>query len=248
MSLHKSARWIIVAGFSLSVGLTGCIPYTVGATAAPVAKGKSATTMSAWVLPSVGDTSYSSGPVRGTSALMIDAETRWGLSEKSDVGVRITSLGFVVNTKQLLTGPSSIYDISVMPGFGIVNWGQHAYFEGTLLASKRVKVQPPRLENGWTNQVLPYFGLRVMQVAPIAEGAVHDQPTAGGFLGVRFGSPEFGISPEIGVFYDPSALGVRKNEIIAVPAVSIHGSQLIRAIGDIIGMAGPALGVPGRRR
>lgn len=244
MSLHTSARVIVAAVVTLSAALTGCIPYTVGATAAPVAKGKTTTTMSAWVLPSIGDTTLG----KGVSSLMVDGETRWGLSDRADLGVRATALGFVVNTKQLLSGPSSIYDISVMPGFGIVNWGQHAYFEGTLMASKRVKVQPAKLENGWTNQVLPYFGLRVMQVAPIAEDALHDQPTAGGFLGVRFGSADFGISPEIGVFYDHSAMGVRKNNLVAVPAVSVHGKQLIRAIGDVIGMAGPMLGNPGRRR
>lgn len=242
MSLHKSARSILVAMLSLSAGLTGCIPYTVGSTAAPVPKGKTTTTLSTWVLPSIGDTSLNRGPARGGAALMMDGEKRFGLSERSDIGFRGTSLGFVVNTKQLLSGPSSIYDISVMPGFGIVNFGQHAYFETTLMASKRVKLQPPKLENGWTNQVIPYFGLRVMQVTPIAEGAVHDRPTAGGFAGVRFGSADFGISPEIGVFYDHSALGVRKNEVIAVPAISVHGNQLIRVIGDVIGMAGPMLG------
>jgi hypothetical protein len=247
MSLQRFG-FLITAVLSLSAILTGCIPYTVGSTAAPVPKGKTTTTLSTWVMPSIGDTAFNAGgPARGSAALMMDGEKRYGLSERADIGFRGSWLGFVVNTKQLLSGPSSIYDVSVMPGFGIVNFGQHAYFEGTLMASKRVKVQPPKLENGWTNQILPYFGLRVMQVTPIAEGAVHDRPTAGGFLGVRFGSTDFGISPEIGVFYDHSALGVRKNEIIAVPAISVHGNQLIKAIGDVIGMAGPMLGGGPRR-
>jgi hypothetical protein len=234
-SLHKAARCIVIAGLSLSAALTGCIPYTVGATAAPVPKGQNTTTMSTWVLPSTMDTTFG----QPSSQLMIDMESRWGLDEKSDIGARIVGLGFVVNYKRLLSGPSSIYDVSLMPGFGIVNFGNHAYFEGTLMASKRVKIQPKRSENGWTNQVLPYFGLRVMQVAPIDENAVHDRPTAGAFLGVRFGSADFGVSPEIGVFYDHSALGLRRNDVIVIPSISVHGEELIRTIRDLIRGAGP---------
>ena len=40
-----------------------------------------------------------------------------------------------------------------------------------------------------------------MQVAPLGYRAVHDTPTAGGFLGLRIGSPDFGVSPEVGVYY-----------------------------------------------
>jgi hypothetical protein len=86
--------------------------------------------------------------------------------------------------------------------------------------------------------VLPYYGLRVMQVVPISENGVRDRPTAGGFLGVRFGSADFGISPEVGVFYDHSALGVRKSDVVIVPAISVHGDQMIRAIGDLMRGAG----------
>ncbi len=238
-SLRRSARLLVVGGLVLTVGLTGCIPYTVGATAAPVPKGEKTTTMSTWVLPSVGDTSEFGSPTSGTTQLMVDMESRWGLTDKSDIGVRIIGLGFVVNHKRLLSGPSSIYDVSVMPAIGLVNWGNHAYVETTLMASKRVKVEPVKSANGWSNQVLPYYGLRVMQVVPIAENAVHDRPTAGGFVGVRFGSGDFGVSPEIGVFYDHSALGVRKRDVIFVPAISVHGDQLIRAIGDLVRGAGP---------
>ena len=240
MSIYsRIARLAAVAGLALSAGVSGCIPYTVGATAAPVPKGEKTTTMSTWVLPSVGDTSEFGSSTAGTTQLMVDMESRWGLTDKSDIGVRITGLGFVVNHKRLLSGPSSIFDVSVMPAFGLVNWGNHAYFETTLMASKRVKVEPLKSANGWTNQVLPYYGLRVMQVVPIAENAVHDRPTAGGFVGIRFGSADFGVSPEVGVFYDHSALGVRKSDVIFVPAISVHGDQLIRTIGDLIRGAGP---------
>lgn len=234
-SIQNLIRWIAAAGLTLSGALTGCIPYTVGATAAPVPKGEKTTTMSTWVLPSTMDTTFG----QPSSQLMVDTEARWGLDDKSDIGARIVGLGFVVNYKRLLSGPSSIYDIAVMPGFGIVNYGNHAYVETTLMASKRVRSEPTKSASGWTNQVLPYFGVRVMQVAPIDENAVHDRPTAGGFLGVRFGSADFGVSPEIGVFYDHSALGLRRNDVIVVPSISVHGEELIRTIGDLIRGAGP---------
>ena len=234
-SLHRITRYAALCALLSSVELTACIPYTVGTTAAPVPKGEKTTMMSTFVLPSIADTTLG----KPSSQLMVDMESRWGLDDRSDIGARITGLGFVVNYKRLLSGPSSIYDVAVMPGVGIVNYGNHAYVEGTLMASKRVKVEPKKSESGWTNQVLPYFGLRVMQVAPIDENAVHDKPTAGGFAGIRFGSRDFGVSPEVGVFYDPSALGLRRNDVIVIPSISVHGDEMIRAIRDLIGGAGP---------
>jgi|SRR5687767_8313301 len=231
----QSVRAVQVAVLVAWFGLTACVPYTVASTARPVPRGERTTTMSTWVMPTMGDTSMG----ERSSALMIDYETRWGVDEKSDAGVRAVGGGLVVNYKRLLSGPSSIYDIAVMPGMGFVNWGNHAYFESTLLASKRPTSPPKKQEGQFTGDVLPYFGLRVMQVAPMNSGAVHDRPTAGGFLGVRFGTETFGVSPEIGVFYDHSALGMRKNDFVVVPAISVHGSEMIRILRDIM-RAGPA--------
>lgn len=233
MSLHGSVCRNVVAGVVLSVGLTGCIPYTVGSTARPLPRGDRASTMSTWVLPAMGDTTFGTSQ----SFLMIDYETRWGIDDKSDAGLRATGGGIVLNYKRLLSAPSSIFDVAVMPGFGFVNWGDHGYFETTLIASKR-PVSPVSASQQ-TRNVLPYFGLRVMQVAPLNSDAVHDRPTAGGFLGVRFGTENFGVSPEVGVFYDHSALGVRKNDFVIVPAISVHGDELMRRVRDAIRGAGP---------
>ena len=228
-------RQYLAAVLLVAVALTGCIPYTVGSTARPVPKGERTSTMSTWVLPSVGDTTFGSS----SSHLMIDYEMRWGIDGVSDAGFRATGGGVILNYKRLLSGPSSIYDVAVMPGAGFVNLGNHAYFETTLMASKRPRPAASPSDKKTPN-VLPYFGLRVMQVAPMNSDAVHDRPTAGGFLGVRFGSTDFGVSPEIGVFYDHSALGVRKNDLVVVPAISVHGPELMRMIRDIMRGAGPA--------
>jgi len=216
--------------------ITACIPYTVGTTAQPLPAGAHSTTMSTFVMPSFGHLDST----HAASNLAVDFERRWGLDKRSDVGLRATSAsGLVVNYKRLISSDHAVYDIAVMPGAGFVNLGQHAYFELTLVASKS---EPPQPTTGRDTTVrrtfIPYGGFRVMQVAPIAEGAVHDKPTAGGFIGARIGSRDFGISPEVGVFYDHSALGVRRGDLVIVPAVSVHGDRLIAMIREMLGGRG----------
>lgn len=208
--------------------LTGCIPYTVASTAKPVAPGQRTTTMSAYAMPSIAN--FDSG--RTVAGLGVDYETRWGLDPRSDMGVRVVSFsGVVANYKRLLTDTASRTRVAIMSGAGIVNLGDHAHFETSLLISGD---EGPAGSNRPTSNIVPYGGLRIMQVAPIAEGALHDQPTIGGFIGVRLGSVNFGVSPEVGVFYDHSALDVRRNEVVVVPAISFHGDRLIEVVSDLL--------------
>jgi hypothetical protein len=235
------------AAVALLASATACIPYTVGTTAQPLPRGHSSSTLSVFAMPSVGilDSSRGGGRTRGQSFPASDYEYRWGVDARSDIGLRTTSgSGLVINYKRLLsdTGTGSRVNLAVMPGAGFVNLGDHLHFELTLLASAHeprgarkgaggIDTTPPPV-------FVPYGGLRVMQVVPIAEGAVSDKPTAGGFFGVRIGSTDFGISPEIGVFYDHSALGVRRSDLVVVPAVSVHGNRLLDFLGGIFGRGG----------
>jgi hypothetical protein len=218
-----------------AVGVSGCIPYAVGTTATPVAPGARATTLSAMAMPSI-ITFDSAG---GRSWMSLDSETRIPIDNRSDAGFRVVGgSGVVVNYKRLLTDTATRTRVAVMPGFGFVNFASHAHFEATLLVSGyESREQATRLERG--SRFVPYGGLRVMQVAPLSPDAVHDTPTAGGFLGVKIGSAAFGISPEVGVFYDRSALRVRKGNIVVVPSVNFHGDELIRIL---------RLGLGGTRR
>jgi hypothetical protein len=101
--------------------------------------------------------------------------------------------------------------VATVIGGGIVNWGNHAYVEAGLIASGR------------EDDVVPYGGLRAMHVVPISSGAVSDTPTAGVFGGVRFRvGTNFSLSPEVGIYYDESALGLRERDIIVVPSVTFH--------------------------
>src|SRR5436190_21042352 len=237
---ESNMRYRYTAAIALLAWVTACIPYTVGSTARPVRVGDHSTTMSTFVMPSFGRLDST----RSLSNIAVDFERRWGVDSRSDVGVRITSgSGMVVNYKRLLTRPDVRAYIAIMSGAGFINMGQHAHFELTLLASRHdgSRASGSARDSVMRPMFVPYGGLRVMQVAPLAEGAVKDQPTIGGFLGLRFGSTDFGLSPEIGVFYDHSALDVRKRNVVVVPAISAHGDRMVQLIRELLGMGGGIL-------
>jgi hypothetical protein len=203
------ARAVVVGSILFSAG---CIPLTVGSTAKPVPVGTTVHSTSMYFVPnSLDDTiDHRSLPRYG-----IDYEVRFGWDDHSDIGVRVPSgSGIVANYKRRLNGVSQAPGAvtSIMVGGGIVNWGEHAHLEATLITSAA--------EN---DRFTPYGGLRAMQVIPIDRGAVHDSPTLGGFLGARIGSLTAGISPEIGIFYDHSALHLHKGNVLFVPAITVHG-------------------------
>lgn len=220
-------RRALLAALGL-VFATGCVPYTVGTTARPVRTGDNTKSLVNFVMPSIG--SVDSG--RAMSGLASDWETRFGIDGKSDVGVRAPSWsGIVVNYKRLLSDDDSRALVAVMPGAGVVNLGQHGHFEMTLLVSRWEPSSNAPLPPGReAPKLVPYGGVRVMQVVPLAQGAVHDRPTAGVFFGARIGSLDLGVSPEIGVFHDHSALKLRKSSVVIVPAITLHGDRLISAI------------------
>ena len=213
-------------GAATFASATACVPYTVATTATPLPRGKDASTMVTYAMPKIGRID-SSRHLRETpvSYLAADFEWRMGLDEKSDVGVRVPSMsGLVVNYKRVLGDSSSRFRSAIMPGAGLVNLGQHAHFELTWLVSGREEIGARKAV------FVPYGGLRVMQVAPVVEGAVSDRPTIGGFIGSRIGSLDLGVSPEIGVFYDHSALDLRDRDIVIVPAIAVHGDRLINIV------------------
>lgn len=219
-SIEKSAFILVASG----VLLTGCLPYTVGSTARPAPKGELRQTGTLYAIPGAFESEYDSVsmPMRGA-----DMEVRYGIDEYSDIGLRIpTFSGAVVTYKRRLNGESEDPGVAfaVMAGTGFVNMGEHALGELTLLAS-----------GDDDKPLIPYGGIRGMHVIPLSRYAVSDRPTLGGFLGLRIGRSDFGISPEIGVYYDPSALELRERRWIIVPAVSIHGRELLNALGGALG-------------
>ena len=201
---------IVVSALLLGLG-TGCLPYTVGSTAQTVPEGETVRSSIVYYIPDAVDLNGDSvaAPMRGS-----DVELRYGLSEKSDLGFRVPGgSGAVFNYKRRFTrsaAPESSA-VSIMAGGGFVNFGEHAETELTLLASGRQS----------SDVLTPYGGLRVMQVFPLSRTAVHDTPTAGGFIGMRLRLGDIDVSPEVGVYYDHSALGLRSRNYIVVPGVSV---------------------------
>ena len=200
-----------------------CIPYTVATTPLPVNRGEFVPSLSGTVMPELGFDS-----TRATPFMSFNAEVRVGIDSASDWGIRlIDASGIVLNYKRLLTRRDAPVLAAIIVGGGFVNVGNHAYLEQTLLVSLQ--------EHPESFQVLPYAGLRAMQVRPIDLGLVfveptRDKPTVGGLAGVRLGRPTLGVSVEVGVFHDPSALDVRPNDIVVVPAIVVHGRELIEAL------------------
>lgn len=227
----RSARLLSALALVL---LPACIPYGVGTTAHPAPRGRFSQTSVIYATPEVAALGSADGtyaePDRGVRGLAIDAEARWGLDERTDVGVRIPAMsGIVLNAKRRLgrTVDTTRAAVAVMSGAGLLNWGNHAHVEATLIASGAER-----------STVTPYGGVRVMQVFPLSSGVPSDTPTAGVFVGARLGTARFGISPEIGVFYDESALGVRSSRVVVVPSVSLHGGALLQALRGLRGLPG----------
>ena len=213
----SSFRSTSTIGLVVLMLLPACLPYTVGSTAQPVPPGEVRRAGTIYVIPNAVDVLGDSagGAIRG-----MDLEARWGVTPGMDLGVRIPSAsGVVLNAKYRVRGGSDPTDaaLSVMPGLGFVNGGQHAHFELSVLASAATR-----------HQLTPYGGLKIMQVAPMSRAAALDAPTAGAFLGLRIGDAKLGVSPEIGVFHDRSALGLRERNVIFVPALTVHGAELMR--------------------
>lgn len=206
----------ILVGAALSAG---CIPYAVGSTARTVPASEHTRTTTAFVIPNGVESKADAVAVTMPG---LDSEVRFGIDDKSDFGVRVPSWsGVVLNYKRRLDAvpksPAADTGIAVsaLVGTGLINWGEHAHFELSLLVSGRED-----------RKAVPYGGLRVMQVAPLSSSAASDRPTAGALLGWRIGSRDVGVAPEIGVFYDHSALHIRRNDFIVVPSITFYGNIL----------------------
>ena len=211
-------HWIISLVVALVASLSGgCIPYTVASTARTTPVGDQHRSLVVYTVPSAIKAKEDSIDGFGMSIPGSDFETRWGIDERTDLGIRIPSYsGIVMSYKRQLTGVGTTEKraTAYMLGAGLVNWGQHAHIEGTYIVS------------GAERTATPYGGLRVMQVVPLSSAFASDRPTAGAFFGIRLGDGNVSIAPEIGVFYDHSALGHRSRDVIVVPSISVRNVKL----------------------
>ena len=195
--------------------MTSCIAYSVGTTARPVPQGDFQPNLAVYAIPNGIEGNQSENDMdAGLAYASADFEGRWGLSDKSDFGLRVPAgSGAIVNYKRMLnhTNDPERTAFAAIVGAGIVNFGNHAYAEAGLIASGR------------EDDVVPYGGVRTMHVIPLSSGAVRDTPSAGVFGGVRFrANRTLSFSPEIGVYHDKSALGIRERDFVIIPSVTLH--------------------------
>lgn len=209
--------------FVLALAASACTPYAVHTTAQPLARGETSSGMIFTVVPAgakIDDSTNHAMP-------SLDWERRSGLDERSDVGFRINSAsGAIVTYKRRLDNANKSGGVAtaIMAGAGFVNLGMHAHGELTLITSAT--------DSGRT--VIPYGGIRAIQIVPLSSDAVSDRPTIGVFGGTRLGSREGGVSVELGVFYDRSALGLRRNDLVVVPSVAFNGLSFKRLLSGVV--------------
>ena len=197
-----------LAALLLLLPMAACLPYTVGTSAQTVPANESTRSASSYFAPNAVKLDDSvAAPMFG-----LDVEWRHGLDAFSDVGFRVASGGAMANYKHRFGADTSHAGSAraFQFGGGIINGGEHALVEATLMASGR--------EDG---PMTPYYGVRAMQTIPITKGAVSDQPTVGVFGGLQLGNRWFSVRPELGVFYDHSALGLRQSDLLVVPAFTL---------------------------
>ncbi len=197
----------------------GCTPYSVAHSGRTTPVGARNATYLLSVVP--GGARYETDSMTSSHAIPgIDMEQRFGLDDRSDFGVRINALsGVIASYKRRIGGTEDPADaaMALLVGAGFVNLGQHAHGEVTLIRSA-----------GEGGQLTPYGGFRALQVIPLNNTAVSDKPTVGVFGGTRVGGKDGGLSLELGVFYDRSALGLRRNDLVIVPSISVHTEGLIK--------------------
>ena len=210
---------LALAGASLlSLACTGCISYTVGMGAETVAPGERASSSSVNLVPgTIGDSvnSTSGTPTRRPS---IDSDFRFGLDDRTDLGVRVnTYSGFMLTWKRQLTRADTSARVenrartAIMLGTGLVNMAEHAAVEATITTSAP-----------WTNAGQFYAAARVTQVVAITGTARRDDPVFGFAFGHLFGDRSNSVGPELGVYYDRSVLGLNSSRILVIPSIVVR--------------------------
>lgn len=198
---------------------SGCVSYTVGQGAETVAPYEKERGVSANMVPITLNDGVTDHPTYRPS---LDAEFRYGVDERTDVGVRVTSVsGVMLSWKRQLTAadtsstPENRVRTAIMLAGGVLNFAEHASFEATLITS-----------GAWSTYGQPYGAVRVMAVAPLNATARKDDPAGGIAFGFLFGDRQNSIGPELGVYYDRSTLGLNPHRIIVIPSLVVRRSGI----------------------
>jgi len=197
------------------------MPYAAGTTARTVPAGDLRISAPVYPVPQ-GLFLDSTIADNNTNYLAFDFRVRSGLSKRADIGFRAFGGGATLEYKRRVAGAQETGSaLALQGGAGVINNGNHIYFEGGAIAS----AAPSRT-------FVPYGGVRAMQVLPIGIDAAADTPTLGSFVGVRIGDADLGFSSEVGVYYDKPAFDVKARRVHVIPSITLHGSRLIEALSS----------------
>jgi len=196
---------------SVSLGLSGlaagCLPYTMGSTAATVPRGEQRTTVS--LAASFGDRSLDEPPE--TPLAILDAETRLGIADGRDIGLRITGIsGAVLSYKQRLRGTAQGSALSAQIEGGVVKAGSLAMGGLSLLAS-----------SADAQRTAIFGGVRYLPVARLTREADRESPTIGAFVGVQLRRASFVLLPELSVVRGYDDVIAHRATWFVIPSLSL---------------------------
>lgn len=190
---------------ALALGASGCLPYVVASTAKPTPVGELEAVAPTYLIPDA----FRIDDARRTPAIGFDFEGRFGVSRRSDVGIRVPTLsGVVASYKHLLTHPDAASGVAVMPSLGYVMG--YGYGDLTTIAS------------GPVGRVEWYGGLRIMGTTPLRDSLTAHGAILGGFIGLKVPSTRAIVLPEIGVFRGPPGLASKQSRLNVVVSVSLN--------------------------
>lgn len=217
-SLSSSLLLLTLATAVVTSAVGGCLPYAAGTTARTAPPDEIHVSAPSYVLPQ-GLALDSAVAATETNYLATDVVVRFGLSERSDIGIRGIGGGSILEYKRRVAGRRQTGSaLALQGGAGVLNNGDHMYLQmGSIVSTAP------------TSTFSPYGGVRVMQIVPLSPSATTDVPTLGGFVGVRIGTVHLGVSPEVGLYYDKPAFDVEGRRVHIIPSITLHGSRLFRA-------------------
>lgn len=195
----------------LSVVGWGCLPYSMNSTAATVHR-DSVTVMA--TLP-IGARARYSGDEYAPRGPGVDVEGRIGMSDRSDLGLRITSVsGLVLSYKYRLLGDRDGAALAAQAEIGGVNLFSSAIGGVTVMAS-----------GSESRVIVPYAGARVLALSSRRSYVSESGPFAGGFGGLRIQAGWLSFFPEVAVYRNHAAPVETADRWLIIPSVGVRATR-----------------------
>jgi hypothetical protein len=204
----------------LVLPVIGCISRTIGATAATVAPGEQRTTATVALAAFVDRRELVNGTIEKQLAVfpsLIEAETRLGVTPRSDVGLRINGLSeLLLSYKYRAYGSSKGAAVAVQINGGVSFGGVVPTAGVSVIAS-----------SDDARRTAVYGGARFQGFHPLVDDGdiAAVGPEYGGFIGLQLRRGSIVILPELGVLRGNNFIR-REGTLMMVPAVTFRRARL----------------------